>query len=59
TIAGVLPVALGFGAGGESRAPMAIATAGGLATSTLLTLFIVPVVYMLLDDIVQKFKKRG
>ncbi|MCK5188147.1 MAG: efflux RND transporter permease subunit, partial [Deltaproteobacteria bacterium] len=48
TIAGVLPVALGFGAGGESRAPMAIATAGGLATSTLLTLFIVPVVYMLL-----------
>jgi len=59
TIAGVLPVALGFGAGGESRAPMAIATAGGMATSTLLTLFIVPVVYMLLDDIVQKFKKRG
>ncbi len=59
TIAGVLPVALGFGAGGESRAPMAIATAGGMATSTLLTLFIVPVVYMLLDDIAQKFKKRG
>lgn len=59
TIAGVLPVALGFGAGGESRAPMAIATAGGMATSTLLTLFIVPVVYMLLDDISQRFKKKG
>jgi len=58
TIAGVLPVALGLGAGGESRAPMAIATAGGMATSTLLTLFIVPVVYMLLDDIAHKFRAR-
>jgi len=58
TIAGVLPVALGFGAGGESRAPMAIATAGGMATSTLLTLFIVPVVYMLLDDIAQKLRGK-
>ena len=58
TIAGVLPVALGLGAGGESRAPMAIATAGGMATSTLLTLFIVPVVYMLLDDITHKAKMK-
>jgi HAE1 family hydrophobic/amphiphilic exporter-1 len=58
TIAGVLPVALGLGAGGESRAPMAIATAGGMATSTLLTLFIVPVVYMVLDDIGQKLKVK-
>jgi HAE1 family hydrophobic/amphiphilic exporter-1 len=38
---------------------MAIATAGGMITSTLLTLFIVPVVYMLLDDIAQKLKKKG
>jgi len=58
TIAGVLPVALGLGAGGESRAPMAIAAAGGMATSTLLTLFIVPVVYMLFDDIVHKIRVK-
>jgi len=58
TIAGVLPVALVLGAGGESRAPMAIATAGGMTTSTLLTLFIVPVVYMVLDDVVEKLRRR-
>jgi HAE1 family hydrophobic/amphiphilic exporter-1 len=59
TVAGVMPVALGIGAGGESRAPMAIAAAGGLTTSTLLTLFVVPVVYSLMDDLVNRFKRRG
>ncbi len=50
-IFGMLPVALGKGAGSESRAPMAVAVIGGLATSTLLTLLVVPVVYSLLDDL--------
>lgn len=50
TVAGILPVALGFGAGGASRAPMGIAVAGGMTTSTLLTLYVVPVVYSLIDD---------
>ncbi len=60
TVAGVLPIALGIGAGGESRAPMAIAVAGGMTTSTILTLFVIPVAYTLIDDISRKFGlKRG
>jgi HAE1 family hydrophobic/amphiphilic exporter-1 len=51
---GVLPVALAIGEGAEARAPMAIATAGGMITSTLLTLFVVPVVYALLDRLVTR-----
>jgi HAE1 family hydrophobic/amphiphilic exporter-1 len=48
-IFGVLPVALAIGEGAEARAPMAVATAGGMTTSTLLTLFLVPVVYAYMD----------
>ena len=58
TIAGVLPIALGLGAGGESRAPMAIAVAGGMTTSTILTLFVIPVAYTLIDDITQKLRTK-
>ncbi len=44
---GMLPVALALGEGGEARAPMAICVIGGLVTSTMLTLVVVPVVYTL------------
>jgi multidrug efflux pump subunit AcrB len=50
TILGMLPIALGWGAGSELRSPMAIAIIGGLISSTLLSLIVVPVVYTLLDD---------
>jgi hydrophobic/amphiphilic exporter-1 (mainly G- bacteria), HAE1 family len=50
-IFGMLPVALGTGAGSESRAPMAVAVIGGLITSTLLTLVVVPVVYTFMDTL--------
>jgi HAE1 family hydrophobic/amphiphilic exporter-1 len=50
-IFGMLPLALALGAGAEQRAPMARAVIGGLITSTLLTLFVVPVVYTMLDDV--------
>ena len=50
-IAGMLPLALGIGPGAEARAPMAHAIIGGLITSTILTLIVVPVVYTLLDDL--------
>jgi multidrug efflux pump subunit AcrB len=50
TILGMLPIALGIGAGSELRSPMAIAIIGGLIVSTLLSLIVVPVVYTLLDD---------
>ena len=49
-IFGMIPLALALGEGSEQRAPMARAVIGGLITSTLLTLFVVPVVYTLLDD---------
>jgi HAE1 family hydrophobic/amphiphilic exporter-1 len=48
--AGMLPTALAIGAGGEFRAPMAIAVIGGLISSTLLSLILVPVVYEVIDD---------
>ncbi len=54
TIVGAVPVALGVSEGAEFRQPMAIAIIGGLATSTLLTLFVVPVVYLILDDLKEK-----
>jgi HAE1 family hydrophobic/amphiphilic exporter-1 len=50
TMLGVLPVALGYSAGGEVRAGMGRAIFGGMFASTLLTLFVVPVAYTLLDD---------
>lgn len=50
TIFGVLPIALGLGAGGEARAPLGIVIIGGMLVSTLLTLVVVPVIYTLLDD---------
>jgi HAE1 family hydrophobic/amphiphilic exporter-1 len=50
-IFGMLPVALALGEGGAMRAPMAVCVIGGLITSTLLTLVVVPVVYTLLDGL--------
>jgi hydrophobic/amphiphilic exporter-1 (mainly G- bacteria), HAE1 family len=50
-IFGMLPLALELGAGAEFRAPMARAVIGGLITSTLLTLLVVPIVYTYLDDL--------
>jgi HAE1 family hydrophobic/amphiphilic exporter-1 len=49
-IFGMLPLAFAIGAGAEMRAPMARAVIGGLVTSTLLSLLVVPVVYTFLDD---------
>jgi HAE1 family hydrophobic/amphiphilic exporter-1 len=50
-IFGMLPLAFAIGAGAEMRAPMARAVVGGLLTSTILTLVVVPVVYTLMDDL--------
>ena len=51
TIAGMLPVAIGLGSGAETRAPMGTAIVGGMLTSTILTLVVIPVVYTLMDDL--------
>ena len=57
TTLGLFPMAIGFGEGAEVRAPMAITVIGGLLTSTLLTLVVIPVVYSLLDT--RKNKKQS
>lgn len=51
TMIGTLPVALALSEGGEVRQPMSVAVIGGLFTSTLLTLLVIPVVYLVLDDL--------
>lgn len=49
TVLGISPIALGYGAGGEARAPMGVAVGSGLLATTALTLLIIPVVYALFD----------
>ncbi len=56
-IFGVLPTALGLGAGGETRAPMAVATAAGMFSSMMLTLLIVPVFYLGLEKVRDYFAR--
>lgn len=56
TMIGSLPVALALSEGGETRQPMSVAVIGGLFTSTMLTLLVIPVVYLILDDIMDKVK---
>jgi HAE1 family hydrophobic/amphiphilic exporter-1 len=54
TIAGALPEALSIGPGAETTIPMAVAIIGGVAASTLLTLFVVPCVYSVLSRFERK-----
>jgi multidrug efflux pump len=58
TIMGAMPIALGLGAGSMSRRPLGYAIVGGMVFSTLLTLFLVPVVYVLLDGLQARLRLR-
>jgi len=57
-IFGVLPAAIGIGPGAETRRPMAIAAGAGMFSSTVLTLLVVPVFYLAIDDSVEWVKGR-
>jgi HAE1 family hydrophobic/amphiphilic exporter-1 len=57
-IFGMMPLFLGLGAGAEGRAPMARAVVGGLITSTVLTLLVVPVMYTVMDDFGSWLKRK-
>jgi multidrug efflux pump len=51
TIAGILPIAIGFGDAAESRRPLGVVAVGGMITSTILTLVVIPVIYTLLAEL--------
>ena len=56
TVAGAIPAALGYGPGAETRAPMARGIIGGIVLSTLVTLVIVPVFYLLLEQLGERLR---
>ena len=53
--AGMLPIAIGLGTDPSFRAPMAIVVIGGLITSTFLSLLVIPVLYEVVDDVIQRY----
>jgi multidrug efflux pump subunit AcrB len=57
--AGMLPIALGLSGDSSFRRPMAISVIGGLITSTLLSLIVIPAAYTVLDDLGEWLKRRG
>jgi multidrug efflux pump subunit AcrB len=59
TVMGALPIALGLGAGSLSRRPLGYAIVGGLVFSTLLTLYVVPSVYVIFDALLERSRRRA
>lgn len=58
TIVGMIPTALAFGDGGEMMQPLAVVIIGGLSVSTLVTLILIPTIYLIFDKLENKFNNR-
>ena len=58
TVMGAVPIAFGLGAGSISRRPLGYAIVGGVLFSTMLTLFVVPAVYVIFDGLLVRFHGR-
>jgi len=59
TILGLVPLAMGLGAGSELERPLALTVIGGLTTATFLTLFVIPIIYELMDEAGHRLSHRG
>jgi HAE1 family hydrophobic/amphiphilic exporter-1 len=55
---GALPIALGYGADGESRRPLGLVIVGGLIVSQFITLYVTPVIYLYLEEVQEKVLDR-
>ncbi|NFG42266.1 efflux RND transporter permease subunit [Clostridium botulinum] len=58
TVVGMIPTALSFGSGGETMQPLAVVIIGGLSVSTLVTLILIPAIYMIFDKVEKKFSSK-
>jgi multidrug efflux pump len=59
TMVGIIPIALGQGAGGDSRAPLGIAVLGGMFFSTILTFYVVPATYFVIERARERRAERA
>ncbi len=59
TMLGMMPIALGFGAGAEARSPLGVSVAAGMGASVLLTLVVIPVVYSLFAGLQERLARRA
>jgi multidrug efflux pump len=59
TVLGAVPIAFATGAGAETRNPMGIVVVGGLTLSTFITLYVIPIVYVLMDWLCVKFTGKS